>query len=105
MMANESRDRPPQRQLSEETLAALRDSVVRHWHNPNGSDTALREALDRVAAEARDREMRAEELIIAFKQLWDDLPDLHGQSTRGDEARFRERLITMSIKAYYNDNS
>jgi hypothetical protein len=105
MMANESRDRPPHRPLPEETLAALRASVLRHWNNPADGDADLREALNRVAAEAHERGMRAEELIVAFKQLWEDMPELHGHGSRADEVRFRERLITMSIKAYYNDPS
>ena len=105
MMANESRDRPPHRPLPEETLAALRAAVLRHWNNPAEGEADLRDALNRVAAEAHERGMRAEELIVAFKQLWEDMPELHGHGSRADEVRFRERLITMSIKAYYKDES
>jgi ethanolamine ammonia-lyase large subunit len=99
MMANESREGPVYRRLSNEAVSDLRAALLQHWGNP-ASEDQLRKALDRVAAEAREKEMRAEELIIAFKELWDELPHAQGIG-RADEARLRERLITMSIKAYY----
>ena len=46
--------------------------------------------------------MRAEELIVAFKALWEELALPHEGGANGDEARLRARAITMSIRAYYS---
>jgi hypothetical protein len=101
MMANESPRGPHHRQLSAETRAQLRAAVLRRLRDPTATDVELKEALERVADEARRADMRVEELIIAFKALWDEIPELQGGGAAGDEARLRERLISMSIRAYY----
>jgi hypothetical protein len=100
-MANESRDRPEPRVLSEESVGALRTAVLRHLREPSESGAELTAALRLIATEARGRGMLPEELIIAFKRVWEALPDVHAAVARADEPRLRERLITMAIKAYY----
>jgi hypothetical protein len=103
MMANESRDRPERRALSDESVTALRAAVLQHSREPGASQAELKRALERVAAEARQRQMLPEELIIAFKAVWESLPEVQGTGSGADELRLRERLITMVIKAYYEE--
>jgi hypothetical protein len=101
MMAPESRHSPEPRALSEETLAALRRAVSGHQGHSPDSDESVRLAVDAVVAEARERKMRAEELILAFKAVYNSLPEPVSATARADQLRLREQLITACIKAYY----
>jgi hypothetical protein len=68
----------------------------------HGGDRVLRDAVAAAVAEARERQMRPEELLAAFKALLDAIPEVQGGvSGRIEEARLRERLVTLCIKAYY----
>lgn len=112
MMAFDSRSTPEPRTISAPTRAALAAAVVRLWTDPgrwpaaDGGrhvqlDATLVEAIDRTVREARSRALRAEELVVAFKDLLSDLPELHAPERRLEAVHFRERLITECIRAYY----
>jgi hypothetical protein len=113
MMAYDPRSTPEPRTISEATRAALAAAVVRLWQDPAGwqrvagevrrvqLDAALVAAVDRMVREAQDRTLRAEEVIVAFKDLLADLPELTAPERRLEAAHFRERLITECIRAYY----
>ena len=101
MMAYDSRSTPEPRPLGDETAAALRDAVVRLWNHPEDGDAPLQAAIARTIDEARRRSLRAEDLIVAFKDLLTRLPELNDPERRLEAVRFRERLITLCIKAYY----
>lgn len=88
--------------LSERVVAPLRAAIGRTARDPSTDDAALRAAIAGVVAEARGREMRPEQLIPLFKALLDSLPEMHGAQSRLEEARLRERLITLCIKSYYS---
>ena len=94
---------PERQELSRETRERLKVAVLRRWQDPAGGEGELKEALRQAALEARGTRMRAEELIVAFKALWDEMPVLHGGGPNGSEARLRDRVISMSIHAYYSD--
>jgi hypothetical protein len=101
MMAYDSRSTPEPRPLGDATNMALRDAVLRLWTNPEDGDAALQAAIAQMIAEARQRSLRAEDLIVAFKDLLTHLPELSAPDRRLEAVRFRERLITLCIKAYY----
>ena len=101
MMAYDSRSTPVPRPLGDETAAALRDAVLHLWRHPEDGDDALQHAVARTVDEARQRSLRAEDLIVAFKDLLSHLPELNAPERRLEAVRFRERLITLCIKAYY----
>jgi hypothetical protein len=101
MMAYDSRSTPEPRPLGDGTIAALRDAVLHVWKYPDEGDAALRDAMAQMVDEARQRALRAEDLIVAFKDLLAHLPELNAAERRLEAARFRERLITLCIKAYY----
>lgn len=112
MMAFDSRSTPEPRTISAATRAALAAAVVRLWndsarwrHEGDGRrvdlDTALVAAVADTVREARARSLRAEELIVAFKDLLAGLPELSAPERRLEAAHFRERLITECIRAYY----
>jgi hypothetical protein len=101
MMAFDSRSTPEPRPLREDTTAALRDAVLALWTRPADGDAALQAAITRTIEEARERSLRAEDVIVAFKDLLTNLPELNGRERRLEAIKFRERLITLCIKAYY----
>ncbi|HWJ21127.1 MAG TPA: hypothetical protein VNS52_02145 [Gemmatimonadaceae bacterium] len=94
---------PGSRTLSEASVAALRDALRRTVGRLATSDGhgLLRDAMSVVAAEARQRQMRPEELLTAFKALLDAAPEMHDVGGRVAQARLREQLVTLCIKAYY----
>lgn len=113
MMAFDSRSTPEPRTISAATRAALAGAVVRLWQDPAGwhrsegegrrvrLDAALVGAIDRTVREAQTRALRAETVIVAFKDLLAELPELSAPERRLEAAHFRERLITECIRAYY----
>ena len=102
MMAPDQPYQPHSRHLSAETTAALRDAVVQHLQRGNDGDDSLGRAVSIVVAEARERDMRAEELILAFKNLYDALPEPKSSVARAEQVNLRERLVSACIRAYYN---
>lgn len=101
MMAHDSSSSSRPRALSADTTTALRAAVLGHLRRSPDGDEALGGAVARVVAEAREREMRAEELILAFKALYDALPEPSSAAARAEQMRLRERLVTACINAYY----
>jgi hypothetical protein len=93
--------REPARALTEGTLALLRSALEDRWRNPAGPEEPLREALIAVAAEARARSLRPEELIIAVKAVLSELSANQPDTTTPDHLRLREWVITVCIEAYY----
>ena len=101
MMAHDSPPLPEHRPLSDETVAALRAAVLQLWERPADGDAALHAAFARMADEARARSLRAEEVVVAFKEILAGLPALQRGGRRLEAGRFREQLVTHCIKAYY----
>ena len=90
---------PESRPLSEPTLEQLRRAIQERRHSPNAGEAALHSALHVVAAEARERSLRPEELIVALKQAMDEVPG--SRSSSSDERRLREWIVTTCIRAFY----
>jgi hypothetical protein len=57
--------------------------------------------LQRVAHEAREKNLRPEELLIALKQLWNSLSETLRPQSSDQFERVRQNLVTLCIKAYY----
>jgi hypothetical protein len=101
MMAHDSRFSPEPRPLSDDTLAVLRTAVLGHLEQNPDPERGLEQAVAAVVDEARERSMRPEELIIAFKALYAALPDPATTAARAEQLRLREQLVTACIRAYY----
>ena len=94
---------PESRSLSEPTLEHLRRAIQERRQSPAIGDTLLQEALHAVAAEARERSLRPEELIVALKQVMDEPRSARGGS--GEERQLREWIVTTCIRAYFEGSS
>lgn len=102
MIAPDSPNPSHPRVLSAHTTAALRDAVLRHLERGRDGDDSLGRAVSMVVAEAHQRDMRPEELILAFKNLYDALPEPRSAVARAEQAHLRERLVTACIRVYYD---
>ena len=87
--------------LSGATVARLRTVLANHIAHPDVADPELGRVLRQIVVEARNRKIRAEQLILMLKNVWDSLPDTRYAIDREAQQEMRQRLITLCIKAYY----
>lgn len=104
-MAPDSSFTPQPRPLSEPTLRSLQEAIAEQLKRSPAADEVLARAIRAMVAEARDHSMRAEELIVAFKSVYDALPEPTTAAARAEQLRLRERVITAAIRAYYANGS
>jgi hypothetical protein len=88
--------------LSEETIAAVRTTLVRYVDAPTDGDE-LRSALHAMAADARAKAVPPEQLLVALKDIWYSLPVVRGMHDPSEQIRLLQRVVTMCIKEYYAD--
>ncbi len=100
MMAYDSSDTPVSR-LAAETVDSLREALVGYLADQS-DPSALRQALVRVCAEARERELLPEQLLVVLKDLWNLLPAVRAMTDGTARLRLQQRVVTMCIKEYYS---
>lgn len=82
-------------------MKELRAALTEQLKKPEAPTAELSALLQRVAREARERNIRPEQLLLIFKQLWNSLAEsLRPQNNERFE-QVRQRLVTVCIKAYY----
>ena len=99
MMAFDSSHDPPSR-LSDDTTDCVR--VALRDYLASESSTAVQRALLKMAAEAREKSMPPEQVLIALKDIWNTLPEVRTMSDTGNQIRLLQRVVTMCIKEYYS---
>ncbi|HUR92153.1 MAG TPA: hypothetical protein VMY38_05710 [Gemmatimonadaceae bacterium] len=87
--------------LSGATVARLRTVLASHMEHPDEADPELARVLRQIVTEARNRHIRAEQLVVILKNVWDALPDARFAIDREAQMHARQRLITLCIKSYY----
>lgn len=91
----------PFRPLSPEIAAELEQAVRAFIASDDGrADDALRQALARAGQDARERHLRPEELLLAFKEIESRAGEARG-SARQVKASLRTKLIQAMLEAYY----
>lgn len=99
MMAHDST--PPRPELSASSIESLR-AAFRTYLRDN--DTArLQVSLREIAQEARGKKMRAEQLLVQLKDIWFELPEIHGAPEGEGQNRLLQRVVTLCIREYYSD--
>lgn len=99
MMVHESTsDRPT---LSAESLQALEAAMLSYSANGT-APSSLEPALRRIADEAREKKVRAEQLLIALKDVWFSLPSLGRTGTPDEQNAMLQRIVSLSVRAYYS---
>ena len=93
-------DQTPTPSLGAATVEALRAALARYAGDGEHSGV-LREALRRAAAEAREKGITPERLLILLKDLWHAQGEPRG-AIKAEEQRHRlQQLITWCIREYY----
>lgn len=91
-------DEPP-RPLSAAVAEELEQAVRAFLSQPSGdADEALRRAIASAGRDARERQLRPEELLLAFKSIEERV---RAASSKG-HASARTRLIQALLEAYYD---
>jgi hypothetical protein len=95
-------DRTPSRPaLEPETVEALRAALSRSVRDGNHGDT-LRDILCKAAADARSKNIQAEQLLLILKDIWYSLPEVAGAPTTGGGNALLQELISRCIQEYYS---
>jgi len=97
-----TQDHSPNGRLSPEVVVQLREAL-RRWMSDGADDSTLGNALRAAASDARDRGVRAEELLVTLKTTWFEVggaPNApHAPSASNNKGL--DELVTACIKAYY----
>jgi hypothetical protein len=87
--------------LSETTMSELREALADQIERADGPTPELARLLRKVAAEAREKSLRPEELLVVFKQLWNSVGEPPRAKSVDQHERVRQTLVTLCIQAYY----
>lgn len=99
MMAHDSSAGRPE--LSAESVSELRTALTRYAQNETDI-AAIQPALRRVAEEAREQRIHAEQLLVLLKDVWFGLPDVRNASDTEAQHQLLQRIVTLSIREYYS---
>lgn len=97
-------DRPQdpngERYPSRATVEVLRAALIRYLGGVI-EDDQVRDALAVLAREAQERRLHAEQMIVAFKQVWNEMPDVQAIHNLEERKSLLDRLVKLCIDAYY----
>jgi hypothetical protein len=85
--------------VSAQAAAVAHMRAAANVYASTGDEGPLRDAARAIAADAAARGLRAEELVIAFKQLWMSTPEL--SPVRRRSRTVVDELVTICINEYY----
>jgi hypothetical protein len=91
---------PTSPSLDASTVDAMRAMLGRSAAN-GSHDPQLQDLLCATAAEARNRGIRAEQLLIMMKDIWYALPDVAARTSSDVDNALLEDLISRCIREYY----
>jgi hypothetical protein len=98
MMAQDST--PTRPSLDEETVAEVRRALSRYLADGDRPEM-LAPAMRLLAADARRKSLRAEQVLVALKEIWGELPEVRGAARHGKHEQLLPRVIAMCIDQYY----
>ena len=91
---------PGRPSLSAESVDALRSALEEYLSN--GHEIAsLQPTLRRIAVEAREKKIHAEQLLVLLKDVWFALPQM-GRLGSEPQHLLLQRVITLCIREYYS---
>jgi hemoglobin-like flavoprotein len=98
MMAHDMSPTPPS--LDDETISALRNALAQYVREGERS-SQLGKTLHRVAAEAHEKQISAEHLLIILKNLWSSLPEVRDMEKATEREKLKQKIVTACIAEYY----
>lgn len=99
MVQDSTPDRP---KLSPASIAML-ESALQKYLTDQTQIESLKPALRSVAAEARDKKLHAEHLLLALKDVWFALPQIRTAPDGEAQQRLLQRVVTLCIREYYSN--
>lgn len=98
MMAHDSPGRRPE--LSGPAIAGLEKALASFLANPSDSKD-VESALRVITAEARQKQMHAEQLLVILKDVWFALPPIRATPSGAPQHALLQLVITQCIREYY----
>lgn len=85
------------------TRARLHVEVAAYLRGPRSAAAERRvcAALEELAREAHEQRLYGEQMLLAFKHLWQDMPEVAALADRREEQRLLGRLVSLCIDTYY----
>ena len=87
--------------LDPTTVAELRAALTRSLQAGNHGEE-LKAVLARAAADARQKGIQAEQLLLALKDVWYSLPQMATHPASDVQTRLLQQLIARCIQEYYS---
>ena len=100
MAPNRSRLSNGERYPSSETLAIVQAALARYLGGAP-DDEQICDALEVLAQEAKDHRLHAEDVLIAFKQVWSELPEVLAIRDAAEQRTLLDHLIKLCLDAVY----
>lgn len=94
-------ERKPIPGLDPATLVELRAALTRSLQS-GAHDDELKVLLRRLAAQARERGIQAEQMLIALKDVWHSLPELPPRPGNEVQVALLQQLVSHCIQEYYS---
>jgi hypothetical protein len=101
MAPNRSQDSDGGRFPSAETLELVRVALTQYLAGKMRDEQEVCDALAVLAKEAHERQLQAEEMLIAFKRIWYAMPYVTPIANRAEQQRVLDRLIRLCIDVFY----
>jgi hypothetical protein len=101
MSSSDGGSRPTSAGLSESTIGALRHAI-QIYVDQDSPDGAFRTAVRMMCEDVHRESLPAEQLIIAFKGVWQALPEVQRIPRGGEREHLLERIVTMCVEEYYS---
>lgn len=98
MMAHDSS--PPRRELSASAIAGL-EKALGEYLAKGAEPSVLQAALRVITAEAREKQIHAEQLLVLMKDLWFGLPKIKAAAPGEHHSDMLQRAVTLCIREYY----
>jgi hypothetical protein len=86
---------------SERAFVALRSALQARIAAPPRDDVDFRRALRLMSEDAHRRGVRAEQMIVALKEVWRSLPEVQTVPAGGPRDTVLSNVITMLVEEYY----
>ena len=84
---------------SNESLETLRRALS--GYIANREEKPVCDALTVLAREAQERKLYAERMLVAFKRVWGEMPEVRALASEKERKRLLDRLVRLCIDAYY----
>ncbi len=100
MAPHRSRGSNGERYPSRETLEILRRALAQYLDGGFDDDQVCG-ALVVLAEEAKDKRLHAEDVLIAFKEVWSELPEVLAIKDPVERKALLDHLVKLCIDAVY----